>query len=154
MATAGIGDRGGLVDPSARRAYPLLAWRLGYLSVLLVPLISGEPRVNVVVAVALVIVFVAAGLLALTSRALVDVGADARAVWIWLGPRPWLAALATAALTAVTVALDARAASRRPATRSQSRSHRPSTRRPAERSSRSEHGSHERCTTSSHTTCR
>ena len=93
--------------------YPLLAWRLGYLIVLLVPLIPGEPRVNVVVAVALAVVFVAAGLLherlVLWSMWTLMLAP----VWIWLGPRPAVAALAMAALTVVTVALDARAATRK-----------------------------------------
>jgi signal transduction histidine kinase len=93
--------------------YPLLAWRIGYLIVLLVPLMSGEPRVNVVVAVALVVAFVAAGLrharLVLWSMWTLMLAP----VWIWLGPRPAAAALAMAALTVVTVALDARAATRK-----------------------------------------
>ncbi len=93
--------------------YPLLAWRLGYLSVLLVPLIPGEPRVDVVVAVALAVVFVAAGLLH-SRLVLWSMWALTLApVWIWLGPRPGVAALAMAALIAVTVALDARAATRK-----------------------------------------
>jgi signal transduction histidine kinase len=93
--------------------YPLLAWRLGYLGVLLVPLIPGEPRVDVVVAVALAVVFVAAGLLH-SRLVLWSMWALTLApVWIWLGPRPGVAALAMAALIAVTVALDARAATRK-----------------------------------------
>jgi signal transduction histidine kinase len=93
--------------------YPLLAWRIGYLIVLLVPLMSGEPRVSVVVAVALVVAFVAAGLrharLVLWSMWTLMLAP----VWVWLGPRPAAAALAMAVLTVVTVALDARAATRK-----------------------------------------
>ena len=93
--------------------YPLLAWRLGYVIVLLVPLIPAEPRVSVVVAVALAVVFVAAGLLherlVLWSMWTLMLAP----VWIWLGPRPVVAALTMAALTVVTVALDARAATRK-----------------------------------------
>jgi signal transduction histidine kinase len=93
--------------------YPLLAWRLGYVIVLLVPVIPAEPRVSVVVAVALAVVFVAAGLLherlVLWSMWTLMLAP----VWIWLGPRPAVAALAMAALTVVTVALDARAATRK-----------------------------------------
>ena len=42
--------------------YPLKAWRIGYLAVLLVPAIPDEPKFNVVVSLALVIAFVNAGL--------------------------------------------------------------------------------------------
>ncbi len=94
-------------------ARPLLAWRVGYLTVLCVPLISGEPRVNVVVAVALVIVFVAVGVrntrLVLWSMWTLMLAPT----WIWLGTRWVDAALATAALTVFTVAIDARAATQR-----------------------------------------
>ncbi len=94
-------------------AHPLPAWRLGYLIVLLVPLISGEPRVNVVVAVALVTAFGAAGLrhtrLVLWSMWTVMLVP----VWVWLGPRWVDAALAMAALTVFAAAIDARAATQR-----------------------------------------
>jgi signal transduction histidine kinase len=93
--------------------YPLLAWRVGYLIVLLVPLISGEPRVNLLVAVAFDVAFMAAGLrharlVLWTMWTLTLVP-----LWIWLGPRPATAALATAALTVVAVAVDARVATRK-----------------------------------------
>lgn len=92
--------------------YPLLAWRLGYLAVLLVPVISGEPRFNVVVSVALVVVFVNAGLrhtrLVLWSMWTLMLVP----VWIWLSPRVVNAALTTAALTVIAVALDALTATR------------------------------------------
>jgi hypothetical protein len=42
--------------------YPLLAWRIGYLVALFVPLIRGEPRVEYFQAVLLVVVFSFAGL--------------------------------------------------------------------------------------------
>ena len=92
--------------------YPLFAWRVGYLLVLLVPLISAESRINVVVAVALVAVLVAAGLrqarLVLWSMwALMLVP-----IWIWLGPRLGEASLAMAVVTVVAVAVDARATTR------------------------------------------
>ena len=93
--------------------HPLVAWRLGYVMVLSVPLISGEPRVNIVVSLALVVAFVAAGLrhtrLVLWSMWTLMLAP----VWIWLGSRWVDAALATAALTASAVALDARHATRR-----------------------------------------
>ena len=93
--------------------HPLIAWRLGYVMVLLVPLISGEPRVNIVVSLVLVVAFVAAGLrhsrLVLWSMWTLMLAP----VWIWLGSRWVDAALATAALTASAVALDARLATRR-----------------------------------------
>ncbi|MGP0049902.1 MAG: sensor histidine kinase [Solirubrobacteraceae bacterium] len=93
--------------------HPLLAWRLGYVMVLLVPLISGEPRVNIVISIALLVVFIAAGVrhtrLVLWSMWTLMLAP----IWIWLGPRWVDAALATAALTVFAVALDARAATRR-----------------------------------------
>ena len=92
--------------------YPLKAWRLGYLAVLLVPAISDEPRFNAVVSLALVIAFVNAGLrstrLVLWSMwALMLVP-----VWVWLTPRVATAILTTAALTVIAVALDALSATR------------------------------------------
>jgi signal transduction histidine kinase len=92
--------------------HPLLAWRVGYVVVLLVPLISGEPRVNLVVTAALVAVFVAAGLrhsrVVLWSMWISMLAP----IWIWIGPRPVDAALAMAALTVFAVALDAWTATR------------------------------------------
>lgn len=92
--------------------YPLKAWRLGYLAVLLVPAISDEPRFNAVVSLALVIAFVNAGLrstrLVLWSMwALMVVP-----VWVWLTPRVANAILTTAVLTVIAVALDALSATR------------------------------------------
>ncbi len=94
-------------------SHPLVAWRLGYVMVLLVPLISGEPNVNTVISIALVIAFVTAAVrhtrLVLGSMWTLTLAP----IWIWLGPRWGDAALATAALTVIAVAVDARAATRR-----------------------------------------
>jgi signal transduction histidine kinase len=93
--------------------YPLKAWRLGYLAVLLVPAISNEPKFNVVVSLAVVIAFVNAGLRT-TRLVLWSMWALTLVpVWVWLTPRVANAILTTAALTVIAVALDALSATRK-----------------------------------------
>ncbi|HLW96687.1 MAG TPA: histidine kinase [Solirubrobacteraceae bacterium] len=90
--------------------YPLVSWRVGYLMVLLVPGISDEPRLSLLVALAVVAVFVAAGLrhtrLVLWSMWTLML----LPIWVWLGSHPLDALLATTVVTVVTGAVDARAA--------------------------------------------
>ncbi len=93
--------------------YPLLAWRFGLLVSLTVPLIQGEPGIQAPDAVALVVVFSVAALR--HDRAVLwwmwafMVGGT----WIWARPLWERAAIISVCLTAVAVALDSIAASRR-----------------------------------------
>ena len=102
-----------LATPFLALRYPLLAWRVAYLFVLLVPLMSTEPRINLPVAVAFIVVFVASGLRH-TRLVLWSMWALTLApIWIWLERRTGYALLATVVMTVVAVALDARAATRK-----------------------------------------
>jgi signal transduction histidine kinase len=91
--------------------YPLMAWRTGYVTVLLVPLVRGEPRVDALNAGVMMVVFWVAGLrhtrqVLWWMAALLTVP-----VWIWVGPGWQSPAFATIGLVVVAVALDARATS-------------------------------------------
>jgi signal transduction histidine kinase len=93
--------------------YPLLAWRIGYAAVLLLPLVAGEARVSAPLSGALLVSFWLAGLRhgrpvvwAMCLLMLVP-------VWVWVGPNLAGPSLATAILLVATVALDATVASRR-----------------------------------------
>jgi signal transduction histidine kinase len=92
---------------------PLLAWRLGYLAVLLSPLVPGQSLVNPPQVAALLIVFSVAGL---RYPRLVLWGMEALMLipaWLWIGPG-WAKPLtATLTLTAGTAALDIAGAWRR-----------------------------------------
>ena len=93
--------------------FPLLAWRLGYLTVLLLPLVHGQSQVNPPEVAMLLIVFTVAGLryprpVLWWMWALMLIPA-----WLWIGPG-WAKPLAaTLALTAGTAALDVAGAWRR-----------------------------------------
>jgi signal transduction histidine kinase len=93
--------------------YPLLAWRFGLLVSLTVPLIQGEPRIQAPDAVALVAVFCLGAMR--HDRAVLwwmwalMVGGT----WIWGRPSWERPAIISLCLTALAVALDSIAASRR-----------------------------------------
>jgi signal transduction histidine kinase len=109
-----------LVDVSAFLAplllaarFPLLAWRLAYLIVLLLPLVPGQSRVDPPQVVVLLICFCVAGLryprpVLWSMWALMLVP-----VWLWIGPGWEKPAVATLALTAGTAGLAAAGAWRR-----------------------------------------
>jgi signal transduction histidine kinase len=93
--------------------YPLLAWRFGLLVSLTVPLIHGEPGIQAPDAAALVVVFCLAALrhdraVLWWMWALMMAG-----TWIWARPLWERPAIISVCLTAVAVALDSLAASRR-----------------------------------------
>jgi signal transduction histidine kinase len=93
--------------------FPLLAWRLGYLIVLLLPLVPGQPRVAPPQVAVLLIVFCAAGLrnprpVLWAMWALMLIPA-----WLWIGPGWDKPVAATLALTAGAAGLDLARAWRR-----------------------------------------
>jgi signal transduction histidine kinase len=93
--------------------FPLLAWRLAYLIVLLVPLVPDEPRVAPPQVAVLLLVCCVAGLryprpVLWSMSALMLVPA-----WLWIGPGWEKQAVATLLLTAGTAGLEAAAAWRR-----------------------------------------
>ena len=93
--------------------FPLLAWRLAYLIVLLLPLVPGQSRVDPPQVVVLLICFCVAALryprqVLWSMWALTLVPA-----WLWIGPGWERPAVATLALTAGTAGLEAAGAWRR-----------------------------------------
>jgi signal transduction histidine kinase len=93
--------------------FPLLAWRLGYLIVLLLPLVPGQPRVAPPQVAVLLIVFCVAGLrnprpVLWAMWALMLIPA-----WLWIGPGWDKPVAATLALTAGAAGLDLAGAWRR-----------------------------------------
>ncbi len=93
--------------------FPLLAWRIGYLAVLLLPLVPGQSQVNPAQVAVLLIVFTVAGLrsprpVLWSMSALMLIPA-----WLWIGPGWEKPAAATLALTAATAGLDVAGAWRR-----------------------------------------
>lgn len=93
--------------------YPLIAWRFGLVVSLTVPLIQGEPGIQAPDTVALVVVFCIAGLRhdrpVLWWMWALMVGGT----WIWARPMWERPVIISLCLTAVAVALDSVAASRR-----------------------------------------
>jgi signal transduction histidine kinase len=93
--------------------FSLLAWRLGYLGVLLLPLVPGQSRVDPAQVAVLLVVFAVAGLrysrpVLWCMWALMLIPA-----WLWIGPGWHKPAVATLVLTAGTAALDLAGAWRR-----------------------------------------
>ena len=93
--------------------YPLIAWRVAYLVALLVPLVPGQPSINILQAIVLVLLFCGAGvqqqrpvLWWMWALMLVP-------TWIWVGPGWVRPAIVTICLSATTLALDAIATSGR-----------------------------------------
>ncbi len=93
--------------------YPLIAWRVAYLVALLVPLVPGQPSVNILQAIVLVLLFCGAGvqqqrpvLWWMWALMLVP-------TWIWVGQGWVRPAIVTICLSAITLALDAIATSGR-----------------------------------------
>jgi signal transduction histidine kinase len=119
-ATFGLRQPRFLLDTAAELAplllaarFPLLAWRLAYLIVLLLPLVPGLSRVDPPQVVVLLICFCVAGLrrprpVLWSMWALMLVPA-----WLWVGPGWEKPAVATVVLTAGTAGLDLAGAWRR-----------------------------------------
>jgi signal transduction histidine kinase len=103
----------GLVTIALVVRYPLMAWRLAFLAALLVPLLPGQPRIEPIQAVVLLVAFCAAGLRqerpALWSMAALML----LPIWLWVGPRWGAPTFVTIGLCAVTAALAAISDSRR-----------------------------------------
>jgi signal transduction histidine kinase len=93
--------------------YPLIAWRAAYLVALLVPLVPGEPRVNILQAVLLVVLFCVAGLRQQRPVLWSMWALMLATTWIWVRPGWERPAIVTICLSAVTLALDAIATSAR-----------------------------------------
>jgi len=93
--------------------FPLLAWRLGYLGVLLLPLVPGQSQVDPAQVAVLLVVFAVAGLrysrpVLWCMWALMLIPA-----WLWIGPGWHKPAAFTLVLTAGTAGLDLAGAWRR-----------------------------------------
>src|SRR5215831_1314775 len=93
--------------------FSLLAWRLGYLCVLLLPLVPGQSQVNPAQVAVILIVFAVAGLrysrpVLWCMWALMLIPA-----WLWIGPGWQKPAVATLVLTAGAAGLDLAGAWRR-----------------------------------------
>ena len=89
------------------------AWRAAYLVALLVPLVPGQPSVNIPQAIVLVLLFCGAGVQQQRPASMVDVGPDACAHLDLDGTRVGEARIVTICLSAITLALDAIATSGR-----------------------------------------
>lgn len=86
--------------------YPLLAWRIGYLTALVVPFIHGEPRLDLTQLGVLELSFCVAGLRYGRPALWTMWALMLPPVWLWLGPL-WGRLSVTIGLTVVAIAVDA-----------------------------------------------
>jgi signal transduction histidine kinase len=93
--------------------YPWTAWRIGWLAALLVPIVPGQPRVNVLQGGVLAILFCVAGLRRQRPVLWSMLALMLVPTWIWVRPTFARPAIVTVCLCAVTLALDAIATSDR-----------------------------------------
>jgi signal transduction histidine kinase len=93
--------------------YPLVAWRIGFLAVLLLPAIAGGRRISLEVAAAVLICYWAAGLRHGRAAAWAMCVLLLLPAWFWLGPGLERRVIATLVVLVVAVALDATIVSRR-----------------------------------------
>ena len=93
--------------------YPLLAWRIGFASVVLIPLFVGGERISLELAAALLVCFWVAGLRHGRAAAWAMAVVMLVPTWFWLKPGIDRRAEATVVLLVAALALDATLASRR-----------------------------------------
>ena len=92
---------------------PMIAWRAAYLVALLVPLVPGQPSVNILQAIVLVLLFCGAGVQQQRPALWWMWALTLVPTWIWMGQGWVRPAIVTICLSAITLALDAIATSGR-----------------------------------------
>ncbi len=119
-AGAGPGQPSGVLGVSVALAplliaarCPMIAWRAAYLVALLVPLVPGQPSVNILQAIVLVLLFCGAGVQQQRPALWWMWALTLVPTWIWMGQGWVRPAIVTICLSAITLALDAIATSGR-----------------------------------------
>jgi signal transduction histidine kinase len=93
--------------------YPLVAWRIGYASVVLIPALSGGKRISLELAITLLLCFWVAGLRHGRAAGWAMCVLMLVPAWFWLGPDVGRRVEATLVLLVAAIALDATVTSRR-----------------------------------------